>query len=224
MSHIIKSEHAAKIAAFRGISQMLPPRISAVEEERDRLQRRVAQLEAEISERDTRIITLKDEIERALERGRAEGHESGIAEAEQREAERLESVVRGMSRANADFKDSLQSLERLSTLLARDCLEIMLADPDYRSETVAKIIRAHLSGVERSSLIALTVSTADFPDAASLESLALRTGLDSSLLTSAELAEGDCNITLRLGSHEIGINQQWSVLSKRLTALSEPSP
>lgn len=225
MSGLIKSDSAMGLSAVRPLPRptAADTRPSPEEDERRRLRQHVSALEKELAQRDLAITRLRDDVDEAHRQGKAAGYQSGLADAETRDADRLAALEKAMTRAAAELKESLSSLERLSTLLARDGLDMVLGDPDYRGEILAKIIAAEVAKIEKSALVEIRLSQEDFADEGELSDLAKRVGVaPTMLLATDELSSGGCVMKLRLGQQEIGLRQQWSVLRARLEELAAP--
>lgn len=223
MSRLIKSSSVSGLAAVRTLSHALAVREapSKQDEENERLRRRVAALEAEQRRSDASIASLRVEAEAAFEQGKSEGRQLGLAEAATREEDRLDLLAEALGSAHAEFAKSLASLERLAPVLARDALDMMLGNPDYRSELMEGAIAAELAKIEKAMVVAIIVSGADFPDAHSVSTAAKHLGVQPSLFAAtAEIPSGHCTMKLRLGAQEIGISQQWGILRERLAELS----
>ena len=223
MSAIIKSSNVTDLAV-RPIAVPPPvPQISQAEEERERLQRKIADLERELRQRDAAIAELRLEVERALERGTAEGRTIGLAEAEDRQSERLALLKKGVEQAQSALSENLASLERLSAVLARECVDIILGDAEDRAEFLSSIVSAQIAKLDQAMILAVEVSDQDFPDEEALAALAERTGVASRMFSlRADMAPGGCVMTLRLGRMEIGLNQQWSTLRELLGEMALP--
>ena len=204
----------------------IPARISPVvksEDESDRLSQRIVALEAELHQREATISRLHGEVEDALTRGKEEGRKEGLAAADDRQNERLRVLENGLERAQDEFAASLASLERLAALLARDCLDIMFGDSEYREEMLGGLIAAQMAKIEKSALLAVVLSQQDFADKSALTKFAKRTGVAAMRFSlDADLPSGACLMRLKLGNHEIGIGQQWGVLRDHLNELSLP--
>jgi flagellar biosynthesis/type III secretory pathway protein FliH len=226
MSAVIKSGDASAHSLVRPVlfAHAGPQKVRSEEdEERERVQRRLAALESEIRQRDSEIAGLRGEIDAAYARGKSQGHMEGLAAAERRESERLALLENASRHASAIFESTLESLERLATLLARDVLEMILGDSDHRRDAVAKIMRAEVAKIEKSALVEIAVSAEDFPDKRALSAALKRTGIPPGVAVVAlDLPGGSCEMKLRLGRQDVGINQQWGVLRERLTELSLP--
>jgi flagellar biosynthesis/type III secretory pathway protein FliH len=208
MSAVIKSGDAsARVRPLTLVNAVLRP--TKEDEERDQFRRKIAALEGEIRNREILIAGLRAEAEAAFARGKTEGRDEGVASAGKREAERLALLDGAARESREQFETALLSLDRLSTVLARDVLEIVFGDAEYRGEA--------------SAVVEISVSAADFPDKKAALSAANRAGVASRVsVVVADAPSGSCAITLRLGRLEVGIDQQWGVLRERLTELSRP--
>lgn len=222
MSALIKSGDLLDISVVRPLAAMNEkPRVSEIEEERRRLLMRIAGLESEVRERETAIGKLEVEVELAHQKGHEEGRELGRREATDQQSERLLLLENSMRRAQEQLSSGLKSLERLSALLASDCLDMIFGNPDYRSEQVAQIIGAQMRRIEKAMLVDIKLSRDDFPDDQALIALSGRLGLsDMPVGTGADMASGGCVMTLRLGSMDVGVGRQWGVLREALAQIA----
>src|SRR5690348_16605288 len=170
MSALIKSGGFSDIGVVHPVTSF-PASVSPVEQERDRLGGRIAFLEAELGQRDDIIAEVRAAAVKAFEDGKVEGRKLGVADADRRENERLSLLEKGVRQALSDLKSSLLSLERLAALLARECLDIMLGDPEHRTETLRRLIAAQMPKLEKSLVVAITVSNEDFQSADALDAV-----------------------------------------------------
>jgi flagellar biosynthesis/type III secretory pathway protein FliH len=227
MSAIIKSSSAQGLSSVRPlpVANIVPlDEVRSKEEaERERLQKRIAILEGDLRQSETANAGLRAEVEATFVQGKAQGHEEGFAAAEKREGERLSLLESALHDGLEVLATSLASLERLSLLLARDALEIILGDPDYRREILEKIIASQVAKIEKAALVEIAVSAEDFPEKRPLSALAKRSGIGSAtMVASSDISSGNCLMKLRLGSQEIGLQQQWGALRDRFAELSLP--
>ena len=227
MSAIIKSGSLGELSSVRPFT--IPshtPAIAVVkqDEERERLQRRLMALEVELKERDAAIAALRTDVERALVEGRVEGRAAGRAEAEDRQVARLALLQGAIGRCQSELSNSLGSLERLSFLVAQECLDKILGDRDASASLVRRIIEQQIGKVDREMLVGIEVSQEDFPETAILEEVVRKAGGARSITVTAttEIPSGGCRMRLQLGNVEVGVNQQWGVLSELLAELSLP--
>lgn len=223
MSALIKSGNTIDLSAVRALAVLRAekPAVSAVEEERERAGQQVAALQAALQAREAEIRVLHDEIVAAHARGLDEGRLAGRSEAEDRQAARVALLERSLEQARGDLGEGIKSLEQLAALLARDCLDVMIGNPEYRTELVSEIVRAQVARVEKSMLIDIKLSPDDFADAQVLAAVAERAGADTrSLSTSPKMTSGACVMTLRLGKMDVGLSRQWGVLREALDEIA----
>lgn len=216
MSRVIKSGAGTSLVRPLAVKTMPSPR----DEERGRLERRCAALESELRQRDQAIDALRKDVAEAYARGKSEGHASGLAEADSKETERFAALRDSLQRAEAGLAASFKSVERLALLVARDCLDKLLCNPDHRQEILGELIKVQAAKLETSALVDVAVSAEDFPAKPELTALAKKIGLAATHVTaSRETASGACTMKLRLGIQEVGLHQQWGVLSQALSEL-----
>lgn len=219
MNRIIKSGDLGDLV--RPLAHVPPP--SRRDEELHALRQRIASLESDIRQRDAAIEGLKADVKRAFEEGNAQGYRNGLSDAEDRQSERLSLLERGVTKACAELAENMASLERLSALLAHECLDIILGEAADRAEIVRRIIASQIARLDRAMLLAVEVSRQDFPDDDALGSVAAHTGLPLAILSAdSEAPSGACSMQLRLGRIDVGIDQQWGVLRDLLDEISLP--
>lgn len=192
------------------------PEVLKLREERDLLQRRLDQQDAKLAE-------LRKEVEAAFRKGEAEGREAGKRAVENNNAAMLSRLEAGIRQAAGTFVQTLSGLERLAPALAREGLAVILGPGEARAEQVTAIVVQNLRTLESHSVVQVEVSASDFDDEAALE--ALREALGASGLriqVQAGLKSGDCRIRLKLGTVEVGLDQQWQRLSSLLDEMAEP--
>ena len=227
MSAIIKSGNLADLVGVRPFAAPLPaPALAATsrqDEERERLRRTVTALEGELRQRDIAIEVLQADVKQAFEDGTAKGREAGLAEAHDRQSDRLAQLEAAAQKAADEIAAKLVGLERLAALLARDCVAKILGDADDRAEFIARIIGVQTAKIDQAMLLGIDVARADFPDDAALAALAERLRpLSVALNASEALRTGGCVMTLRLGRMVVGLDQQWPALSDVLDEMATP--
>lgn len=225
MSGIIKSGNLADLSAVRSIA--VPSPVSAasmkLEEERERARKRIAALEEDLRKRDASIVALRADVDRAFEEGKAQGHNAGLAEAQDRQTERLSLLDDALHQANAELSKGLSSLDRLAALLARECLDKILGSSADHAELLGRIISTQIAKIDKAMLLGIEVSRQDFSDDEMLAVLRKPSGLPSIALTARDdLPSGGCVMQLRLGRMNIGIDQQWSALREVLGEMALP--
>lgn len=227
MSGVIKSANLSGLSVVRSLAEPSPAAsvipISKHDEERDAFLRRISRLEEDMRRREQETAEFETRIEQAREEGVEQGYESGLIAAQDRQDERLALLDRSMHEALAIFQKTVMSVSRLSPLLARDCVDIILGDGDDRAETINRIIQTQLAKIDRAMLCDIRLSRLDFPDDASLVALTGKIGSASfHLAAQDDLPSGACLMTLKLGRISVGIDQQWPVLRDLLNELAQP--
>jgi flagellar biosynthesis/type III secretory pathway protein FliH len=223
---VIKSGNLAGLSSVRPIASQAQAAVVALQrqdEERERLHRRIAGLESELRERDVAIDVLRKDVERAFEEGTAKGHAAGLADAEDKQNDRLGRLEASARKAQEGVAAGLVSLERLAALLARECVDKVLGNAQDRADLIGYIIAVQLAKIDKSMLLAVEVSREDFADDEALAALAQRLApLTVVIEANGEMASGACAMRLRLGRLSVGIDQQWGALKELLTQMAEP--
>ncbi|MEI9997603.1 MAG: hypothetical protein WDM91_23615 [Rhizomicrobium sp.] len=227
MSGVIKSHSVTELAAVRPFAGQMPPApvvvLPRLDEERERLRRAVAALEGELRRRDVEIEVLRTDVEQAFEDGKAKGREAGLAEARDRQEERLAALEAAARKAQGEVSSGLASLERLAPLLARDCVDKILGEASGYAELIGPIVVRQLADIDRAMLLRIEVSHRDFPDAAALSALGHRLApLAVDIVADAQMAPGGCVMVLKLGRMHVGIDQQWTALRDVLGEMAAP--
>lgn len=221
MNSIIKSGTLDDTAPIRPLAALAASRAEPVlshqELELIASRQRIAALEQELRERDRKIEDLRADVNRAYEEGKSAGHSAGLAEAEDRQAERISLLERAVGDAQMQLSEGLASMERLSGILARECLDIILGDAKSRADIVKSIISAQIVRLDKAMVLSIDLSLEDFPDSAALKDVADNAGLPSAVLMARpELSSGACIFNLKLGRMDASIDRQWSVLREVL--------
>jgi flagellar biosynthesis/type III secretory pathway protein FliH len=226
MTGIIKSGNLNDLSSVRPLSvlqQQIPAVLSRQEEEVDALHQQIASLEKELGLRSAAIKSLHSDIERAFEEGKAQGRNTGLAEAEDRQTLRFSLLNDAIRQSQNKLVHDVGSLERLSALLARECLDIIFGNNAAHASMVERIIASQIAKIDKSMVLSVEVSRDDFPDGDALDALAVSTALPRTLLTAKPgAATGSCLINLRLGRMDVGIDQQWSSLREVLGEMARP--
>lgn len=214
MSRILKHGATAAVRPLAGRGDTSPspdPRFAAIEAQ-------VVELAAELAERGTEIERLRARSAASFDEGLAEGRILGREEAQSLAAERLSLLRENATAAVERFETALQSMERLSALLAVESLSKLIGDPGGRADLVCRIIREQVAALEAAAVLAIEVSRADFDDDAAAREAA---GPGMRVEVSERLEGGECRIRLRLGTVDVGVGQQWGRLSELLAEMAE---
>lgn len=224
MKALIKSTDVANSKLIRAIANgaaASPPLAPLANAELLAAQARIAALETVMAQETQRNEILRAEIQRAFERGRDMGHAAGKKEAVSREDDRLKQLEAAFKQANIEVRTAMEGVERLALLIARDSLDLLLGEPDYRSEILAGLIRRQIAQTDESSILEIRVSAQDFEDPTSLDTL--RTSLGGcriAIVQDARIASGACTMVFKLGRAEIGLDQQWSAVADLLSDMA----
>lgn len=194
-----------------------------VDEVHEALRRRIETLEREAREKENAMSTLRSEMARTVEEAKSVAWQAGFDAAEDKQAERCRSLELSLQRTEAMLAERLAELDRLAPLLAQECLEIILADRAFRAEIVQNLLKTQVAKLDRQMLAGIELSQVDFADQTMLDEIGRRCGASHvSILARSDLPSGACVMRLRLGSVEIGIEQQWGVLRDVLRELAAP--
>lgn len=177
---------------------------------------RIGDLEAEVDD-------LKAEIPRAAAEAEARGREAGLAAAEDRQADRLAAIEKGVAVAVDDLVAKLASLERLAPLLAREGLERLVRDPAHRSDLLRDSVLAGVQSVDADAVVRVELASEDFPEIGPIAA-AISGGVHRpvDVRQAIDLRPGQCRIRLVLGEIEVGLNQKWDRLARVLDELATP--
>ena len=227
MSGVIKSADARAsgrvFAALTGQARPERREPSPQDLEIAALGRELESLRKNLAEREAEIVRLAEARERAFDEGQSKGHEAGLAERDERRAQSLARLEQGIIQALARFTHDLTSLERLAAVLARESLARILDDHDRHAELLGQIIGRQAAALDAQAIVRVEVAREDFADPDALSTLAEATGRPGLDIQARDgLPPGGCRIKLRLGTVEIGIDQQWGQLKALLDAMSEP--
>lgn len=223
MSAIIKSGSAGEhVRPFALVAPAPSIQVVRQDEERARQRNRIAALESEIKERDGMIAALRTDVERAREEGALQGREAGRTEAEDRQSARTAALQSALERCQSDISANLRSLERLSFLVAQECLDKIFGDRGTKAELVRRSVENQIGKIDRATLVGIEVSREDFPETCDLDEVVRRAGARSVAVSATDAPSGSCRMVLRLGNLEVGINQQWGTLRDMLTELALP--
>jgi type III secretion protein L len=178
---------------------------------------RILELERALRDQRAEVEALRQEQASRRQEAFDEGFSVGLATADDRARDRLELLRTSLADALGDVKTTLGTSERLAALVARECLNKMLAEPEDAAELVAKLIARQFETLERSSVLSVRVAAADF-DTERLAALEIDMGLAGlDLDASSEVASGGCRMELRLGAIDLGLDRQWPVLRDLLS-------
>jgi len=218
---VIKASDAtarrARIPAFHVLAAdaaPAPAQAAIADAHRAELEGQVAALTEALEAAEAKLAALELDAEAreadAMEAGRAAGRLEGAAIAD----EALAILEASAAGAVDDLRESLRNVETLAVALAKAAVAKVFGEVGAPADRVSLIVRRQLAALERSAVLSVQVSTADFPDTEALAALQEAGGLGPvELQARDELGSGDCRIRLRLGELEVGVGQQWARLA-----------
>lgn len=219
MNTVIKlgSAHHARIVApyapeAAGPADAIPA--DPYQQELDRLRGLLAEREQALDEAKAKIITARAEGETA-------GRNVAEREAEDAHEQALAALRQGIEQARETLADGCERMELLALWIARNALEKLFGDDPGRKEAVGALIMHQLQSIERQMLLKIEVSRLDFPNTRELVALAAEIGTDETLLSAnADFPAGACHMQLRVGTLDVGIDQQWGAIRDLLDQLA----
>ena len=214
MSALIKSGNGQAVRSFG----LAPPVAAAVPKAKaDPRDAKIARLEAEIAGLRDALAQAEADAQTAIAEAHEQGLAAGQANAEDREADRLDALQAGLGAAGKSFEVKLAALEGLAPQLARASLEKMFGAVEDWSPMVEAMLARQLAALRRSRIVAVHVSPADFADAEAVAALSgseLRAGLDP------ELRAGAARIECKLGQIDLDARGQWDRLARLLDEMA----
>lgn len=182
----------------------------------------IEELQGACDDRAAQIAQLRKDIADESAKAYEEGRLAGLAAADDRQKERIALLSEKLSQAVDALRSEYVSMERLAVLLARLCLEKMFGESSDRVALVRDLIRGQIQEIDPATLLNVTVSCEDFASESALLNVAESLGLARArVLASPEMSSGDCEMTLTLGQLDLGLTQQWGVLSQALFAMAD---
>lgn len=191
-----------------------PPKPDPRKAELDRLHALLAEHTAALKE-------AKAEVAKARTEGEAAGRAAAEMAVEDSREQALELLRGGIERALGTLADGREQMEVLALLVARTALEKLFGDDRGRKEAVGALVMRQLQSVERQTLLRIEVSRQDFPDTRELAAFATEIGADEKLVSAnAEFPAGACRMQLRVGTLDVGVDQQWRAVRDVLDELA----
>lgn len=181
---------------------------------------RLAELEATIESLTQALQKANVQHAQALAAARKEAREEA-AEAHRRdEAKALAALETGIDAALKSAREELTALESLALVLCETALEATFGQRDDDRERTCRAIERQLAALRQGMVLAVAVSTADFPDPEALAGLGARLGAVK-IEGDPALAQGEARIELRLGRLELSLTRHWDALRAELRSMVE---
>lgn len=156
------------------------------------------------------LRTAQSDAAAAIIQSRADGR----ADAESGEADRLAALRDALSAQADALAKRLDELDGLAIALARTALARVFDRPEAMADMVAATLARHLAVLKDRTVLAVTVSGADFADPAPLDTLLRRQQVGIEI--DPDLPAGACRVRYSLGGIDLDIPRQWSALAALL--------
>ena len=216
MSGLIKAGSVTAgliLAPFGHGAEAKAVRAAPKQPEQHPLEREIGRLREALAGREAQIAKHDDELAQARVAAELTGREAAQAEFEADRAAAVERLEQGIAKARNDRKEGFEQAQALALLVARGTLDKLFGDQGNRNEIIAALLSEQLERVGRELVVAVDVSRLDFPDTGELKELSERLGLGAGILGArVDLDEGACRMRLRLGTIDLGIDQQWGAV------------
>lgn len=207
---LIKNNSAAakRAEAFRS------PSVTAARAAAEAIDARDAQVQAlteKLREMEAALRAARERNEADCTQAFERGHQEGLAAAETHERERTDVLKGAAVNALAVFEQKLDRERDLAIDIARAALDRIVTDASLYHGLVVETARRHAAALQRGSILALRVSPADFPDAASLAALP-QLGPHAKIEADPSLDAGACIFDLSLGSLDASMPRQLAAI------------
>jgi flagellar biosynthesis/type III secretory pathway protein FliH len=170
----------------------------------------VARLQNVVEDLRSQISTHGVLLDQAREEGKWAGREAAESEYNETREAQLVLLQTTYEAARSTFSTFLEQSEALSVLIAKEVLEKIFGSFEGRSQMVVDVIRHQLSMLSDKAKLIIQVSRIDFPDTSEVKRFAASIGLDEERISILDsLNSGDCLLKLKLGTLDVGIDQQW---------------
>jgi flagellar biosynthesis/type III secretory pathway protein FliH len=159
----------------------------------------------------------KQDIANKVEQARQEAADAH----RRRDEDMLAAFSQALGKASTDALGRLGEAERLALLLCETVLNKLFADASNQKDCLFRAIRRQVEQLRTELIVAVRVSTADFPAPGDLKELrrVLRGQFD--IRQDEGLAAGSCRIDLRLGHIDLSLPAYWTALRAELQRLAD---
>lgn len=220
MSSVIKlgsARYAEAVTPYASPPSIGPADTAPSDPHREEVQK----LRALLAERDAELEELRAEVDKARVEGEAAGRIAAEAEVEDSREKALELLRNGIEHAGAAVADCQGQMEVLALMIARTALDKLFGDDSGRRAAVTELVVRQLRSIERQTLLQVEVSRLDFPNTDELADLAGQIGVAvDDICANAGLAPGACRMRLRVGTLEVGLDEQWGAIRNLLDDLA----
>lgn len=209
-----RSRTLSSASAFAANGTVTPVTGEAITEPDDH-DRQIQALLDRIDEMDATMRAAQARHEAECAEARERGIEEGLASATTREQERVDTLKGAVAEALATLERKIDGERDLAIDIARAALDRIVADPALYHGLVTETARRNAAGLQRSSIVGLRVSVADFPDTDALTALP-PLGTHVKVEADPSLEPGACIFDLSLGSLDASIPRQLAAIEGAL--------
>jgi len=125
---------------------------------------RLAMLRHENSQLRQALAELRDGLPGAEAKAREQGKREGVAGAQADDRKRLETLCAAVEAASASWTDRLERMDGLAATVARTALAKMFERSEDMADLVVRLIARQVELLRRETMIAVRVSSRDFPN------------------------------------------------------------
>lgn len=202
------------------LDQASPTDSDTAQDEHSRLSKQVVHLQGEIEQLRAELAEAKSDAAQREKQSLERGRELGIKEVSANDAERFALLEESLADAQDKFIERQSEIKVLSLNIARTSLRQILGNVDNYENMIGEIVARQLARLRGQLVLAITVSSLDFPDATKLDLLKKRFP-DFSIEAVPDLSRGECQMSLKLGKLDIGIPGQSEKMQRLLEKLCD---
>lgn len=154
------------------------------------------------------IERLRNDHIQACKEAYAKGFEEGQAAATRSHDKQVEAFERAAGKVTSTIEDQLVALHDLSVDIALTALSQIVSDPEGRRQTIRDTVSRMVAGLSGRDILSIEVSTRDFPDTASRETLLEIGQRHGFAVTMGDGPTGTCTAQLQLGTIDLNLSTQ----------------
>jgi len=217
MRAVIKSGGADVAEPFRMSDRAS---VAAVQEQPDPRDIELAALRSAVARAEEALAEAEGVHRREVESAREQGRKKGLAEAEDREVERLKLLDKTLSAACDVWGSRLDKIDVLAPQLVRAAIARLFDGADDRAELVTAMLARRMRDLRRDSIVALQVSADDFSDEPALAALAASLAVPQVIASiDPTLTAGQARFALKLGTLDLDLSGEWRKVAAALEAM-----
>jgi flagellar biosynthesis/type III secretory pathway protein FliH len=171
----------------------------------------------EISRLQAALAALEARHEQLIAAATEQGKRDALAAHKRDEAAHAAKLASAIDASVAAFLAKVEELNRSAAMICENTLATLIGDARNHRELIAAAVSQQLRKLQQDAIIAVRVSSADFPDEAALSAIGTSgISLRQLLVRDQSMESGACKIELRLGTIEISLPAYWKALQASL--------